>query len=169
MNTSAEIKIRPIKKEDFSAVKQIYQAGIDTGIATFETIAPNWGTWNEKFRADSRLLAENDSNIIIGWVALSPVSARQVYSGVCEVSLYVHSEHFGRGVGRALLRSIITQSEKNKIWTLQAGIFPENKASIALHKSEGFREVGYREKIGKRDGVWLDNIFLERRSKLVGV
>ena len=166
MNTSAEIKIKPIQKDDFPAVKKIYQAGINTGIATFETLAPTWETWNKKFRTDSRLLAENN-NSIIGWVALSPVSARQVYSGVCEVSLYVHPEHSGRGVGRALLRSIIAQSEKNKIWTLQAGIFPENKASIALHKSEGFREVGYREKIGKRDGVWHDNIFLERRSRVV--
>ncbi|MDR9457676.1 MAG: N-acetyltransferase family protein [Salegentibacter sp.] len=166
MNTSAEIKIKPIQKDDFPAVKKIYQAGINTGIATFETLAPTWETWNKKFRTDSRLLAENN-NSIIGWVALSPVSARQVYSGVCEVSLYVHPEHSGRGVGRALLRSIIAQSEKNKIWTLQAGIFPENKASIALHTSEGFREVGYREKIGKRDGVWHDNIFLERRSRLV--
>ncbi|WP_372920108.1 N-acetyltransferase family protein [Salegentibacter sp.] len=166
MERSAEIKIRAFIREDFLAVRQIYQLGIDTGIATFETLAPNWEAWDKKFRTDSRLLAENN-NSIIGWVALSPVSARQVYSGVCEVSLYVHPEHSGRGVGRALLRSIIAQSEKNKIWTLQAGIFPENKASIALHTSEGFREVGYREKIGKRDGVWHDNIFLERRSHVV--
>ncbi|WP_081212227.1 GNAT family N-acetyltransferase [Salegentibacter sediminis] len=163
MTNSAGIRIRPIHREDFPSVKEIYQAGINTGMATFETLAPSWAIWNKKFRADSRLLAL-DKNNIIGWVALSPVSARQVYSGVCEISLYVHPEYFGHGVGRALLKSIIAQSERNNIWTLQAGIFPENEASIALHKSEGFREVGYREKIGQRDGIWRDNIFLERRS-----
>ncbi|HSP11616.1 MAG TPA: GNAT family N-acetyltransferase [Salegentibacter sp.] len=167
MNNSAEIEIREFLKEDFPAVKQIYQMGIDTGIATFETMAPNWETWDKKFRSDLRLVALDKSEIS-GWIALSAVSARPVYSGVCEVSLYVHPKHSGRGIGRALLKAIITESERKNIWTLQAGIFPENIASIKLHKAEGFREVGFREKIGKRDGVWRDNIFLERRSKIIG-
>ncbi|MGY5851714.1 N-acetyltransferase family protein [Salegentibacter sp. F14] len=166
MYSPETIKIKPIQKEDYSAVKHIYQAGIKTGIATFETRAPDWNTWNKKFREDSRILALYKEEII-GWVALSPVSTRPVYAGVCEVSLYVHPDHGGRGIGRLLLRSIITRSEKNHIWTLQAGIFPENKASIALHRSEGFRQVGYREKIGKKDGLWHDNILLERRSPVV--
>ncbi len=140
--------------------------GIDTKNATFETTAPDWEKWDQKFRTDLRLVALADKKIA-GWVALSSVSNREVYKGVCEVSLYVHPLYSGLGIGRKLLHEIILLSEKKNIWMLQAGIFPENIASINLHKSLGFREVGFREKIGMRDGIWRDNIFLERRSKLI--
>jgi L-amino acid N-acyltransferase YncA len=162
-----EITIRTLTENDFDAVKKIYQDGMDTKQATFETAAPEWEEWNVKFLKENRLVAVAE-NEIAGWAALSAVSARTVYSGVCEVSVYVCIKRQGRGVGKKLLATLIQQSEESGIWTLQAGIFPENSSSVALHKQLGFREVGYRERIGKREGVWRDTILLERRSKSVG-
>lgn len=163
-----EIKIRPFRPEYFEEVRNIYQLGIDTKLATFETVAPDYELFDQKFLPTPRLVAmKNDKPI--GWVALSRVSARPVYSGVCEISLYVHPDNQKQGIGRKLLEQVIRESEKQNIWTLQAGIFTDNIGSIKLHKSCGFREVGFREKIGKRDGVWRDNIFLERRSRKVGI
>jgi len=163
-----ELVIRPFQAQDFEQVKKIYQQGIDTKIATFETEAPTFEVWETKFRKNSRFVAAKNE-MITGWVALSSVSQRKVYQGVCEVSLYVGTKFQGQRIGTVLLKEIIARSENQGIWTLQAGIFPENIGSINLHKKLGFREVGYREKIGMRDGKWHDNIFLERRSKVVGI
>jgi L-amino acid N-acyltransferase YncA len=162
------LTIQPMRPEDWSAVRTIYLEGIATGNATFETSAPEWGEWDAKHRPDCRLVAWAD-NQIIGWTALSPVSSRCVYAGVAEESVYIAAQAQGQGVGKALLQAVIAESEKAGIWTIQTGIFPENAASLALHKSCGFREVGYREKIGQMNGVWRDTVFLERRSNVVGV
>jgi len=160
--------IRVMRKEDFPAIRNIYSAGIATGNATFETETPEWAKWDQGHLQDCRLVAE-DSQEILGWAALSPVSSRRVYSGLAEVSVYVAAEVRGRGVGKVLLQSLVEQSERCGLWTLQAGIFPENAPSIALHRSCGFREVGLREKLGQRDGVWRDVLLLERRSSSVGI
>lgn len=148
---------------DWEQVRSIYLEGIATGNATFETNAPDWETWNANHLSVGRLAArEGDS--VIGWAALSAVSTRRVYSGVAEVSVYVAASARGRGVGRLLLVSLVKEAEENGLWTLQAGIFPENQASIKLHKACGFREVGRRERIGKLSGVWRDVVLMERRS-----
>jgi len=160
-------QIRPLVAEDWEFVRSIYLAGIATGQATFETEAPTWERWNIAHLPTSRFVATAKESVV-GWAALSPVSTRSVYAGVAEVSVYIDSECRGRGIGRALLERLVSESERNDIWTLQASIFPENVASISLHKSCGFREVGTRERIGQMEGVWLDTILLERRSRLVG-
>ena len=153
---------------DWSAVSEIYKLGIETGIATFETEVPSWEKWDDKFLKHSRLTAWSE-NKITGWAALSTVSSREVYKGVAEVSVYVHTDYAHQGIGIQLLEKLIVESENNGIWTLQAGIFCENIASINLHKKMGFREIGYREKVAKRDGIWHDNIIMERRSKIIGI
>jgi L-amino acid N-acyltransferase YncA len=158
-----EMTIMEMKPQDWDKVRKIYLQGLDTGQATFETSAPDWEQWNASHQPFARLIAESDG-IIKGWAALSRVSARAVYMGVAEVSVYVAEDCRGQGVGRALLSELIAESEKNGIWTLQASIFPENKGSLALHRRCGFREVGRRERIGKLNGVWRDTILLERRS-----
>ncbi|MHC4111439.1 MAG: GNAT family N-acetyltransferase [Planctomycetota bacterium] len=155
-----------MKNEDWDDVASIYREGIATGNATFEVDAPDWEKWDESHLRDCRLVAKAEGKVI-GWAALSPVSARSAYSGVAEVSLYVAASIRGVGVGKALLRAMIDESESSGIWTLQAGIFPENAASIALAKGCGFREVGRRERIGQMDFVWRDVIVMERRSKVV--
>ena len=159
--------IRPLIASDWQQVKQIYQLGIDTGDATYELQAPEVDTLKAKFLAEPQLVAEENGRII-GWAFLSAVSNRCVYGGVAETSIYIHPEFHGRGVGRALLSDLVPLSEKLGFWTLQAQIFPENKASIALHERQGFRRVGYREKLGKRNGIWRDVMLLERRSLTVG-
>ena len=148
-------------------MRSIYADGIATGQATFETGTPTWERWDQAHLLAPRLVAISKERVV-GWAALSPVSARSVYAGVAEVSVYVSSECRGQGIGCALLETLVSESEKHAIWTLQASIFPENVASISLHKSCGFREVGTRARIGKLNGVWRDTILLERRSKLVG-
>ena len=153
--------------EDWEQVKAIYLQGIATGDATFETMAPEWDMWNSSHLQAGRLVARIGS-VVAGWAALSPVSHRPVYSGVAEISLYVEKDHQGLKIGHNLLEALIKESEQNGIWTLQAGIFPENIPSLALHKSCGFREVGRRERIGAVNGGWRDVVLLERRSKLVG-
>jgi phosphinothricin acetyltransferase len=163
------------------AVREIYCEGIATGNATFETEIPDWEKWDSNHSKNCRLVAvepideaEAESLIplgkltVLGWAALSPISARRVYAGVAEVSIYVAGAARGRGVGKALLHSLVQESEVNGIWTLQAGIFPENKASLALHKSCGFRKVGVRQRIGKLGDMWRDVLLLERRSSVVG-
>jgi len=152
---------------DWAAVRAVYVEGIATNQATFETAAPEWDRWNETHLPAPRLVAVS-ANTVIGWAALSPVSARAVYAGVAEVSVYVSAQARGEGIGSALLEKLIEQSEANDIWTLQASIFPENSASIKLHKKCGFREVGRRERIGKMHDAWRDTILLERRSNLAG-
>ena len=173
--------IMPMPPELWPAVREIYREGIATGNATFETEVPDWEKWDSSHRKDCRLTAlepfEDDGEIVVpldkvrvlGWAALSPVSSRRVYAGVAEVSVYVASAARGRGVGRALLEALVQQSEAQGVWTLQAGIFPENAASIALHESCGFQKVGIRRRIGKLGEVWRDVVLLERRSDRVGV
>ncbi len=156
-----------MQPEDWPAVEEIYRQGIATGNATFETETPGWEKWNAGHHPHSRLVAR-DQRQVLGWAALSPVSIRLVYAGVSEVSIYVADTARGKGVGKALLTTLIEHSELNGIWTLQAGIFPENAASISLHRSCGFREVGRREKIGHLKGVWRDVVLLERRSVKAG-
>jgi phosphinothricin acetyltransferase len=148
----------------WEAVKNIYAEGIATGHATFQTAIPSWEEWNEAHVKTCRLVAIED-NIVLGWAALTPVSGRCVYAGVGEVSVYVSAAARGKGVGKLLLQALINSSEENNFWTLQAGIFPENKASVKLHEQSGFRIIGSREKIGQMKGIWRDTLLLERRSK----
>jgi phosphinothricin acetyltransferase len=152
---------------DWREVRAIYEEGMATGNATFETSAPDWETWNVKHLQAGRLVGRL-GGCLVGWVALSPVSSRCVYAGVAEVSIYVAASVRGQGVGRALLQAGVEASEEAGIWTLQAGIFPENVASVGLHKSCGFREVGLRSRLGQLAGTWRDVILLERRSSTVG-
>jgi len=163
-----QFEIRSMVPEDWPLVRQIYLEGIATGNATFETEAPSWDRWDNGHLQGCRLLACDGSGIF-GWAALSAVSSRRVYTGVAEVSVYVAGAAQGKGVGRALLSALIESAESAGIWTLQAGIFPENMASIHLHKRLGFREVGRREKIGKMGARWRDVMLLERRSQVVGI
>lgn len=153
---------------DWPKVREIYLEGIATGHATFETEAPGWEKWRDSHPAHARLVARA-GDTVNGWAALSLVSGRCVYAGVAETSVYVARDSRRQGIGRALLDALIQTSERNGIWTLQAGIFPENSGSIGIHKALGFREVGKRERIGKLKGVWRDTLLLERRSTIVGV
>ena|SRR5579871_5719873 len=160
--------ITPLLPEHWPAVKAIYEAGLATGHASFQTSAPTWEEWDRGHLGHSRLVAV-EGDVIAGWAALSPVSGRCVYAGVAEVSIYIDAGQRGRGVGKGLLRALIAESEANGIWTLQAGIFPENGASLRLHEGTGFRRVGFREKIGKMGEWWRDTVLLERRSATVGL
>lgn len=162
------ITIRPFVKSDFPSVKGIYQQGIDSGEATFQEQAKDYDVWNESLLPSCRLVAESNRQII-GWAALSSASNRCVYSGIAEVSVYVSSNSQGLGVGNSLLEALIKASEEEGIWTLQAGIFPENKASIHIHSKNGFKVLGIREKLGQMNGIWRDIVFMERRSKVVGL
>lgn len=153
--------------EHWDAVKRIYEEGIATGNATFQTSAPSWEEWNKDHLTTARFIAV-DNQEILGWAALTPVSGRCVYAGVAEVSVYVATVAHGKGVGTILLKALIAAGEANNLWTLQSGVFPENLASIKLHEANGFRIIGIREKIGKMHGVWRDTVLLERRSKVVG-
>ena len=163
-----EITIEELRPQHWPSVRAIYRAGIATGQATFETDVPEWAVWDAARLPAPRLVARVDAEVA-GWAALSPVSARRVYAGVAEVGIYVAAAQRGKGLGRALLAALVSASERCGIWTLQAGIFPENEASLHLHRACGFRDVGRRERIGRRDGVWRDTLLLERRSRVVGV
>jgi phosphinothricin acetyltransferase len=154
--------------QDWEFVRAIYLEGIATGQATFETEAPNWERWDAGHLPLCRLIARNGDGVL-GWAALSPVSRREVYAGVAEVSVYVAASARGVGVGAALMRALIEAAERHGVWTLQSSIFPENLASLALHLKHGFREVGRRERIARHHGVWRDTVVLERRSRVVGV
>ena len=163
-----EVSIEEMTFADWPQVREIYLEGIATGDATFESTAPGWEEWDAGHLKRLRLIARQGENVL-GWVAVSPVSGRCVYGGVAEVSVYVAEAGRGNGVGNALLEALVSGSEDEGIWTLQAGIFPENVASMRLHLGNGFREVGRREHIGKMKGVWRDTVLLERRSKIVGI
>ena len=156
--------IDAMKISDADAVLAIYAEGIATGDATFETELPSWEKWDAAHHKHSRLVTR-EGETVLGWAALCQVSVRPVYSGVAEVSIYVGGPVRGKGVGNALMKALIESSEQNGIWTLQAGIFPENTASIALHLRHGFREVGRRDSIGRHKGIWRDTVLLERRSQ----
>lgn len=162
------MEIKTINKDNYSDVASIYAEGIDTGMATFETTIPSWDKWDTSHLPYARI-AGYEYDQMLGWAALSPVSDRCVYGGVAEVSIYVGRTSRGKGIGQKLLNTLIEVSEKKGIWTLQAGVFKENGSSIALHEKCGFRVIGFREKVGKLNGQWFDNILLERRSKKVGV
>jgi L-amino acid N-acyltransferase YncA len=163
-------KVEPMRPADWPAVEAIYREGIATGLATFERRPPSREAWDRAHRGDCRLVARDAHGTVLGWAALSSYSARAVYSGVAEVSVYVAEAARGRGVGSALLAALIAESEAAGIWTLQAGIFPENAASLELHSRFGFGRVGVRERIGRDvTGRWRDVVLLERRSPTVGV
>jgi L-amino acid N-acyltransferase YncA len=160
--------VEPMRSSDWPDVRSIYLEGIATGNATFETDAPSWEAWDSAHMREPRLTARDGAGRVLGWAALTPVSGRCVYAGVGDLSVYVSGAARGKGVGRALLEALIESSERAGIWTLQAGIFPDNAASLALHRACGFRDVGRRERIGKLNGVWRDVLLLERRSRTAG-
>jgi len=162
-----DVKVRTMRRNDWPVVRSIYLAGIATGQATFETRAPAWGKWNSTHLTHPRLVAVYGRSVV-GWAALSSVSKRSVYAGVAEVSVYVNAESRGRGIGRLLLQRLISESEELGVWTLQASVFPENRASVSLHRACGFREIGTRSRIGKMNGIWRDTVLLERRSEVAG-
>lgn len=162
------MNIENLLPEHWEQVKSIYEGGIATGNATFQTSAPDWEEWNQSHIQNCRLVAIENGRVL-GWAALTPVSGRCVYAGVAEVSVYVHEDARAKGVGDSLLKALIEASEAANFWTLQAGIFPENAASLHVHEKNGFRKVGFREKIGKMREVWRDTILLERRSTKTGL
>jgi L-amino acid N-acyltransferase YncA len=161
------LKIRAFHKDDWKSVSTIYEHGLQTRNATFETEIPEYENWIKKFNPELLWVATL-SDIIVGWAGLQPISVRKVYEGVVEVTIYIHKDFAGKGIGSALMTHLINESEKAGIWSLYSSIFPENTASIHLHISSGFREIGYREKIGKLDGKWRNTVLFERRSKKVG-
>ena len=161
---AVKMKIRPLNKADYPAVAQIYKDGLATGIASFETQVPEWSEWDSKFLPVCRFVAAINQEVI-GWCALSAVSKRDVYRGVAEDTIYLSTQYRGKGLGKILLNHLIIASEAAGFWTLQAGIFPQNRASILLHENCGFRQVGLRKQIAQRDGIWHDNIIMERRTK----
>lgn len=159
-------EVRPMTTDDAAAVLRIYQEGLDSGHASFETTLPTWDAFSAGKLAEHRFVATLGGEVV-GWVAVSRVSPRAVYAGVVEHSVYIAAAARGRGVGSALLRALIESTEAAGIWTIQSGVFPENEASLRLHRSAGFREIGIRERVGHHQGRWRDVVLLERRSPLV--
>lgn len=164
---SLPITITPMSERHWPVVREIYSQGMATRNATFETVLPEWTEWDARHLASCRLVSLRGGDVV-GWAALSGVSTRHVYRGVAEVSVYVAEKAQGQGIGSGLLSALIAESERNGIWTLQAGILAENAVSIHLHVEAGFRIVGRRERIGQLDGQWRDTILMERRSRTVG-
>ncbi|MEI3789361.1 MULTISPECIES: GNAT family N-acetyltransferase [unclassified Chryseobacterium] len=162
------MEIIPTDKKHFPDITEIYRQGLETGNATFETTVPTWEEWDKGKLKHRRLVAIIDYTVV-GWAALSAVSDRCVYGGVAELSIYISNNHKGKSIGKALMQKLLEESERNGIWTLQSGMFPENKATMALHQSSGFRMIGYREKIGKLRDTWRDTVIMERRSKTTGI
>ncbi|MFI6263207.1 GNAT family N-acetyltransferase [Micromonospora sp. NPDC051006] len=163
----ADIAVRPMAAGDANLVLAIYQAGLDTGNASFETVAPNWATFDANKLAEHRFVAVDGDSNVVGWVAVTPTSARAVYAGVVEHSVYVDPAAQGRGVARLLLDELIASTETAGIWTIQSGVFPENAASLTLHQRAGFRVIGTRERVGRHHGRWRDVVLLERRSPTI--
>jgi L-amino acid N-acyltransferase YncA len=160
------LELRDLRADDWPEVARIYREGIETGNATFETEVPSWEEWDAAHLHAPRLVAERDGRVV-GWIALLPVSSRECYSGVAEVSLYVSEDARSQGVGRELLAAAIESSERAGIWTLQTSVFPENEASLRLLRRFGFREVGVRERIGRLHGIWRNTVLVERRSEVI--
>jgi L-amino acid N-acyltransferase YncA len=167
MNIRNAIRIRDLVESDYPDVRRIYLEGIATGLATFETRAPEWEQWNSSHRFTCRLVAVDEQDVVSGWAALTPVSSRSVYAGIAEVSVYVSQSSRGMGVGKTLLMEILRRSEAEGLWTIQAGIMADNTASIKLHEACGFRMVGFRERIGRLNGVWHNTVLMERRSGII--
>lgn len=161
------VELRPMTPEDWPVVRAVFEEGIATGDATFQPSAPSWKEWDDGHLPECRIVAIADG-VCVGWAALSAVSTRAVYRGVAEVSVYVAEAARGQGIGHRLLLGLIEASEAAEIWTLQSGIFPENRASLVLHERCGFRKVGIRERLGRMKEVWRDVVLLERRSRRVG-
>ena len=161
------MELRDLGPDDWPEVARIFEQGIRTGVATFETEVPSWEAWDATHLPEHRLVAERDG-LVVGWIALVPVSPRECYEGVAEVSAYVAEGARGEGVGTALLAAVIESAERGGIWTLETGVFPENEPSLLLLQRFGFRVVGTRERIGRLHGIWRDVVFLERRSEVVG-
>jgi L-amino acid N-acyltransferase YncA len=162
-----DVVVKKLHPSHWKRVRAIYLEGLSTNQASFETTAPDWASWDASHLRHGRLVATRDAEVL-GWAALSPVSSRRVYAGVAEVSVYVASEARRQGLGRLLLEELVRRSEAAGIWTLQASIFPENVASVELHRACGFRLVGRRERIAQHHGAWRDIVLYERRSHLVG-
>jgi L-amino acid N-acyltransferase YncA len=160
------LSIEQMTEVDWPEVSLIYEQGIASGHASFETEVPDWRSWNSNHLQECRLVAR-DKDQVIGWAALSPVSGRCVYGGVAEVSVYVAGVLRGQGIGTVLLQRLVSASEESGLWTLEAGIFPENLASITMHEKCGFERVGLRKRLGRLNGVWRDVLLLERRSELI--
>ena len=160
------VELRHLEPDDWPAVAEIYWDGMRDGMATFQTEVPSWEAWDAAHLWGHRLVAELLGEVV-GWAALSPASTRRCYLGVVEDSIYVARQAHGLGIGRALLEELIAGAEAAGIWTIQTSIFPENRASLALHERCGFRVVGMRERVAKRDGTWRDTVFLERRSEVI--
>lgn len=160
--------VREMLDKDSSRVLEIYKMGIETRNATFETSVPSWSEWDSKHHKHSRFVYV-DNDLVLGWVALSPVSSRNVYRGVAEVSIYIDLSFSKQGIGSKLMEKVINSSEDSGIWTLQSSVFPENPATLRLHEKFGFRVLGTRERVASLDGKWRNTVLLERRSKLVGV
>jgi phosphinothricin acetyltransferase len=164
------VLVRPMDQRDATQVLAIYQAGLDTGQASFETAAPSWEEFDAaRLPGHRHVAADTVTGDVLGWVAASAVSSRCVYAGVIEDSVYVHPARHGRGIGAALLGALIRSSEEAGIWTIQSGVFPENTASLRLHERAGFRVVGVRERVGRHYGRWRDTVLIERRSPVAGV
>lgn len=164
-----QIELRAMIPDDWPAVREIYRQGIDTGDATFEREVPDWEAWDARRHSKCRFVAESDGTVV-GFACVSPSSKRAVYAGVCEVMVYVAEGHRGQGIGSLLMTSMVEATEAEGIWMLQAGIFPENVASIRAHERVGFRVVGTRERIGRfHDGRWRDTVLMERRSAVTGL
>ncbi len=159
--------IKKMKSENANEVLEIYAFGLKTRNATFETRVPTWDVWNTSHLAHSRFVSIQDKNVV-GWAALTNVSGREVYKGVCEVSIYIAEKALGKGLGTQLLNTLIKSSEENRVWTLFTSLFPENIASVKMHTSCGFRVIGTRERIARLDGKWRDTVIMERRSALIG-
>jgi L-amino acid N-acyltransferase YncA len=161
------VEVRSMRPADWNAVRRIYLEGIASRHGTFEEKAPTWKKWNQSHRRRPRLVAAANGRVV-AWAAVSPISSRSVYAGVAELSIFVAASARGKGVGQALLSRLVRAAEEAGLWTLQAGIFPENRASLAIHRRCGFRKVGRRERIGKQGAVWRDVVLLERRSRSIG-
>ena len=164
MLAAIELSVRDLRPDDWPEVAAIYRDGMRSGLATFETEVPSWDQWMTGHPL--RVVAELDETIV-GWAAAGPTSSRWVYRGVYESSVYVARDRQGKGIGKELMERLITDSESAGIWTLQTSIFPENEASLKLHQALGFRVIGVRQRVGKRDGLWRGTVLLERRSEVV--
>jgi L-amino acid N-acyltransferase YncA len=158
--------VRDLRPDDWPEVARIYEEGIATGNATFETEVPSWEAWDDSHLREHRLVAGEDERVV-GWIALAPVSRRPCYGGVAEVSVYVSEGARGKRVGSELLAAVVESAERGGIWTLQTSVFPENEPSLALLRRFGFRTVGTRERIGRLHGVWRDTVLVERRSEVL--